>query len=1631
MPDGFITDTDSQTLEDVIALARKKKIGDFDENGELTPSFKSYVEQLVLYATGEDKIWSEPQALLARAAAAWKHAQTRKAGQNKISLRIEEGKSWSEKRMVLDIVTDDKPFLVDSISTALAEHGKPVSFFSNAVVAVSRSATGKREADVTQSAVRESMIHVEMDPPVIDNEVDALHDEIEAVLADVAIAVEDWEPMRARLGACIAQLERSRLPGVKVDEQREAVQFLKWLWDNRFAFLGVRHFNKVGEDDDTQLVIDPEKELGILRAPDRNVLTSTFQPDGKLSPAVASFLASKEPILIAKSSTKSLVHRRVYMDYVAVKNFAPDGTAIGEELFVGLFTAEAYNRPASDIPLIRAKVDAVLENTAFAPGGHNEKALVNILESCPRDELFQVDVETLTETALGILRLYKRPRVKLFLRRDRFDRFISAMLFVPRDRFNSEIRERAGQMLAETFDGRVLSFTPFFGDAALVRVHYIIGITPGAPEGPGMGELTWRVRQICRNWNDGLLETMREAYDGAMPAALYAKYEKAFDAGYRERTAPQGTLNDITALERLADEPLVVRAYRKPGDHDKSVRLKIYKRGAPMSLSNLIPTIENLGLSVLQEAGYQVSPYGAAKGGSWIHDFATEQSGGQPIALDEVKETFEETILAVLEGRTEDDGFNELVLTAGVTWREAWLLRAAAKHHMQAGFAYSLSYIQEALSNHPSIARLLIAAFHARFNPDGPANADDRIKDVEAADGAIEDALNDVASLDEDRIIRRYRTLFAAITRTNYYQRLPDGAVKTYISFKVDSSKVAEIPEPKPYREIFVSGPRVDGVHLRFGPVARGGLRWSDRREDFRTEVLGLVKAQRVKNAVIVPTGSKGGFYPKQLPAGGDRAAIYEEGREAYKVFIRGLLDLTDNIVAGEPKTPPRLVRWDDPDPYLVVAADKGTAAFSDTANAISEEYGFWLGDAFASGGSAGYDHKVMGITARGAWEAVKRHFREIGKDIQAEPFTAAGVGDMSGDVFGNGMLLSEQTKLVAAFDHRDIFIDPNPDLAKSYKERKRLFELPRSSWADYDKKLISKGGGVFSRSAKSIKLTPEICAALDITEKELAPNELIRAILKAPVELFWLGGIGTYFKAETEENWRVGDRANDPVRINAGEIRFAVAGEGANLGFTQLARIDYARNGGRINTDAIDNSAGVDSSDHEVNIKILLSNAIEHGELKREDRNDLLASMTEDVAEHVLRHNYDQTRAITQMEATAPSELDVYARFMTTLEREGRLDRAIEYLPDAERLASMRKQGLGPTRPDLAVLLAYAKMWLFDELTQSEGMDDPLFERELIAYFPDALQQFGRAIVTHQLRREIIATRLSNEIVDTCGVSFVQRAAETSGVDFAVISLAYEAVRRIFNLNEFSAAVDALDNKAPASLQTGLYLEASRLLGEQTFHLLGDTQAKDKLARNGLKAVVEQYEAAVAEFKTALPDILPEDAATALEDRRQAWINDTAPKDLAGEAAAIPALEFAFDIVNLANETGWSNPGVGGVFFAVGRMFNIDAMRNKARAEPPADHFDRIAIRQIIEDLTARQRVLTAHVIAAAGGEPKGAPSKWTEKVVAKWSETAKDAIALYDESTASLDLKGPVSVGKFSLFTRRLDELAADTAR
>jgi glutamate dehydrogenase len=1606
----------------VLALARKEKAGEIDAKGEPSAAFTSYLDQIVRFATGEDRFWEEPRELLDRAVAAWKASAVRKPGAHFISLKTKSGGDWRQNRLVLDIVTDDRPFLVDSVSAALAEAGKPVSFFVNAVVAAERGEKGERKPDSGQ-ARRESMIHAEMDPPLNDGEVESLEAEIRLVLDEVAAAVDGWEAMRARLGHCIAQLERARPEGVARDEQREAVEFLKWLWDNRFAFLGVRRYAYAVADGKVSFEHDPEGDLGILKNKARRVLKSTYSEGGHLSPAVEAFMRSGEPILVAKANAKSLVHRRVYMDYIGVKNYSADGKVIGEDRFVGLFTAEAYNRPASDIPLLRAKVRQVVDSAGFLPGGHNEKAVINILETFPRDEMFQIEVSALRETALGILRLHKRPRPKLFLRRDRFDRFVSALVYVPRDRFNSGIRESFGRMLAEAFNGRVSAYYPWFGEAALVRVHYIIGIDPGAPEGPPVPELTRRLREICRSWEDDLIEALRVANEGATPSDLLEKYRGAFDAAYREDVPAAEALSDISVIENLGGKRLELRVFRRADDPPGAARMKIYCLGGPRRLSALIPTLENLGLSAIQEAGYEIRPNRADM--LWIHEFFAEEKTGREIDVAGVRLALEDAMAAVMQGYAEDDAFNALVVGAGLNWREAWVLRAAARYLLQSGFQFSQSYIAEALNKHGEIARELIAFFHARFNPAGAKDPAARTAEAAAAEAKILKSLDGVSSLDEDRIMRRILNFFSATLRTNYHQRAQDGGPKSYISFKIDSSRVEGLPEPRPYREIFVCGPRVDGVHLRFGPVARGGLRWSDRREDYRTEVLGLVKAQRVKNAVIVPTGSKGGFYPKQLPAG-DRNAIYEEGREAYKVFIRGLLDLTDNIVAGEISPPPNMVLWDDPDPYLVVAADKGTAAFSDTANAISAEYGFWLGDAFASGGSAGYDHKVMGITARGGWEAVKRHFRELGKDIQKEPFTVVGVGDMSGDVFGNGMLLSEQIRLVAAFDHRDIFIDPDPDAATSYAERKRMFDLPRSSWQDYDRKKISKGGGVFSRSAKSIALTPEIRRALKLSADKATPGEIMRAILLADAELMWLGGIGTFVKATAEDNSRVGDKANEAIRVNASELAVNVVGEGANLGLTQAARIEFARRGGRINTDAIDNSAGVDSSDHEVNIKILLSSAIERGDLKAEDRNALLASMTEDVAAHVLRHNYEQTRAISMMEARAPADLDGHARLMEDFEAAGRLDRAVEGLPSKDSVAVLSARGLGLTRPELSVLLAYAKMWFFETLVASTAPDDPMLEAELFNYFPEALHAYSDALVRHRLRREIIATRVANEIVDTCGASFPYRVVELTGAKPAEIALAYEAARQILKLGQYAAAVDALDGTAPASVQIELYNAAADALREQLYRIVSDAHAMALLEKRGLKGLIEQYAGPVREFKSGLAEFLPQDAAAAIMERAAGLKGRGAPEEIAGEAALMPALEYAFDVINISRETGWPIAAAGAVFFAVGRDFDIDTARDHARSAPPSEHFDRLAAERLIEDLTARQTSLATSVIASAGKAPKGKPADWLEPLLARWRAGGDAAFNGYERFVAEIELAKGATVGKLSLLNKKLEDYA-----
>ncbi|MDB5422152.1 MAG: NAD-glutamate dehydrogenase, partial [Brevundimonas sp.] len=1131
---------------------------------------------------------------------------------------------------VVTILQDDRPFLVDSVMGELADAAVSVRALYHPLC-------------TPASGLRQSTIIVVIDPLPPERR-EALVGELAVAMDDVRWAVQDHAAMAALIERSVSHLQAC--PGaVAADVVAENIAFLNWMKADHFVFLGARDYDYPRTDDGGYAAEEPLGQaaagVGVLRDPSRTVLRRTSEP-AILTAQMKRQMDLSEPVTVAKANIRSRVHRRAYMDYVGVKRYGDDGRPSGETRFVGLFTAEAYDRAASDVPLVRRKVANALARAGKTPGSHNEKRLKNILENYPRDELFQITEDELLSISLGILHLYDRPRIKTFTRKDPFDRFVSVLAFIPRERFDAGVRERIAALLAKAWGGRISAWYPQLGDAPLVRIHYILGVTPGAHPTPDPVALEAAVVEAGRSWIDRFETAAREAdIADAQIGVLSAKWAEAFGAGYRDRYDAAEAVADLQEIDRLNDggsgagEPVAVRAFRSLGDSELQFRFKLYHRGGAVPLSDVLPILADMGLKTLEEFNHTIRPVGETE--IHVHEFLLEDPRGSSLVFADIKGPFETAFNAVWNKVTESDGFNRLVLELGIDWRAAALVRTLARYRQQTGLDPSQAVQEEGLREYPDVARALLSLFACKFDPAHGGTAEDREAAAAELMTKITALLQDVKSLDHDRVLRRLALLIGAIKRTNYYQTTAEGQPKPHISIKIASRELDDLPLPKPYREIFVWAPHIEGVHLRFGPVARGGLRWSDRRDDFRTEVLGLVKAQQVKNAVIVPVGSKGGFFPKYLAgivrAGADRDAQQAEAIRASKTFLSGLLDITDNIAAdGAVTHPADVVAWEGDDPYLVVAADKGTATFSDIANGISADYGFWLDDAFASGGSVGYDHKAMGITARGAWEAVKRHFREIGKDIQTEPFTAVGVGDMSGDVFGNGMLLSKATKLVAAFDHRDIFIDPNPDPATSWAERDRLFQLPRSSWQDYDKALISTGGGIFSRQAKSITLTPEIKAVLDITEDSLDPVSLMRAILKAPAELLYLGGIGTYVKAATETDAQVGDKGTDALRIDGSDLRVKVVGEGANLGFTQAGRIAYAAAGGRINTDAIDNSAGVDSSDHEVNIKILTGAAEHKGRLTRKARNTLLRTLTEDVASHVLAHNYDQTLALSLM---------------------------------------------------------------------------------------------------------------------------------------------------------------------------------------------------------------------------------------------------------------------------------------------------------------------------------------------------------------------------------------------------------------
>jgi glutamate dehydrogenase len=1521
---------------------------------------------------------------------------------------------------LLEIVQPDAPFLVDSVMGEVSESGADVKAMFHPIV--------------DEGGGRASMIQVWL-APVGEDRRAGLIERVLAAMADVHAAVGDFPAMLELLTHTIDDLERAapllehRLGPDLVDED---IEFLRWIDAGHFVFLGARVYDYPrtanGGYAAEQPSYDPDRGLGLLRDPERLVLRRSSEPL-VLASTLRWRTEAAAPVIVAKANLRSRVHRRAHMDYVGVRRHGPQGEPVGETRFIGLFTAQAYEEPAREIPLLRRKIDQVMDEAGFAKGSHNAVRLAYILETFPRDELFQVSVEELRDTALDILHLLDRPKVKLFVRRDPYDRFVSILLYAPRERYDERLRERAGQLFAEAFGGHVSACEPSYSDDPLARIHYIIGIPPDCYREPDRPWLEAEAHRIARTWADDFEAAVRaSAEDSPAAGRLLAAYRDAFPAGYCDRFDGAEAMLDAKAIEALGHGgEISVRAYRTTDDSPLQFRFKLYRQGEePAPLARVLPILGDMGLAALVEDGFPVHP--AFPQGEaapvWIHEFVVEDPEGERLTFKERQAPFESTFMAAWSGRIESDGFNRLVLELGVPWREAALVRALSRYRYQSGLDPRPSVQAQALASNPHVARLLLDLFAARLDPEREGGLEARGRDAQHLWSQIEEALRDVESLDHDRVLRRMAALVLAITRTNYYQTDESAAPRAYISFKVASRELVDLPSPKPYREIFVASPSVEGVHLRLGPVARGGLRWSDRRDDFRTEVLGLVKAQQIKNAVIVPVGSKGGFYPKLLPRGGSVEEVRAEAVEAYKTFLEGLLDLTDNIDAqGGVIHPDRTVIHDGEDPYLVVAADKGTATFSDIANGVAQEYGFWLGDAFASGGSAGYDHKRMGITARGAWEGVKRHFREMGLDLQHDPITVIGVGDMSGDVFGNGMLLSTTLKLLAAFDHRHIFLDPDPDPPRTWEERKRLFDLPRSSWDDYDRRLISAGGGVWPRLTKSIELSDEVKALLDVKADALAPAELINAILKSRADLLYLGGIGTYVKSTWETHLDVGDKANDAVRVNGRDLRCKVVGEGANLGLTQAGRIEFALSGGRIDTDAIDNSAGVDTSDHEVNIKILTGIAERAGALAPKDRDPLLASMNGEIAEHVLEHNYDQTLALSLLEAEGPEALDNQARFMARLENIGRLDRALEGLPDAAALIERSKAGKGLTRPELAVLLAYGKLDLFDDIVASAAPDDPWFFKILEDYFPRPLRRFEAEMKRHRLRREIIATVVGNDIVNVCGPTFPGRLRAAAGCDTAALVTAFEAARQTLRLSEAWDRVAKLDGKAPWSGQAALFRELVDLLRGQTYWLARRAGKEPRV-----QTLVSAYRPAVDALKEMVPAVLSPFEQKAAVRRANVWIKAGAPKAVAHSVALMRPLTQAASLSDLAKERAWPLPPTAQVYHKVGGIFGFDRLRAAATAGAAgADPYERLAVRRLIEDMVGEQAGLTGAIMDACGPPPETERPDRAAHAVHAWisdrAETVRSARRTIEEMERA---PGGWSFAKLSIANAALRELA-----
>ena len=1542
---------------------------------DLSANEQTVAEPILADAHPEDLVSIEPQALAAAVKLTAKSLATHSKGKSLVEVTSSTSEN-GDAVTIVSIVNEDMPFLFDSVLGQINDSVDDVRMVVHPVLDVAHAGKSFEVVDKTrpglarEKTLRTSVIMAVLSP-LGDTENKKLLKEIKSTLSQVNDAVRDWHPMQAKMDDLVSVLKEGVTPARKSDVE-EALEFLSWLRDNNFTFLGVREYDYVGGEKRGQLVRADVPALGILSDPAIRVMQRGDQ-QMTTTDEIRAFLNSRDVLIVTKANVRSVVHRRIHMDYIGVKKYDEKGKLSGEIRIVGLFTSAAYTRSVKRVPFIRSKVKNVISRSEYEADSHSGKALLNILESYPRDELFQIDVPTLTRNANAILALSDRPRVRVLSRIDAFDRFVSSIVYVPRDRYSSEVRVSICDALAEAYDGRVSAYYPAFPEGSLARVHVIIGRNAGETPKPTQASLERTVSDIIRTWTDKL----RNEPD--VDHIALARFE--FPGAYRDTVSTRQAVQDIEYMKSLSsDRPIDVDFIADPGSNESKATVRIYNVGAPVPLSERVPVLENMGFRVISELTYQVGVSAAERddpSSIWLHEMQLENASGAAVPMQDNGRLYEEGYLSVQAGDNESDRYNGLILAAGFSPREAKVLRAYGRFLKQAGISFSQEYLANVLIKHNLIARQLLDLFDARFNPDRAAdpNEDSAVtqKHIKAA---LADGLTEVPNIDEDRVIRRFLNLIDATLRTNYYQRDEQGQSRADLAFKFDPHSIDGIPAPKPYREIYVFAPDVEGLHLRFGPVARGGLRWSDRSEDYRTEVLGLVKAQQVKNAVIVPVGSKGAFFPMRLPSGGTRDEIYEAGRSAYITFIASLISLTDNLDGDTVIPPARTVRHDGDDPYLVVAADKGTAAFSDTANGISQGQDFWLDDAFASGGSAGYDHKKMGITARGAWETVKRHFREMDKDIQTEPFTVMGVGDMSGDVFGNGMLLSKQIKLVAAFDHRDIIIDPDPDPASSFKERERLFKLGRSSWQDYDKKKISKGGGIYPRNQKIITLSKAAADAIGFDKLRASPNEILTAILKMDVELMWFGGIGTYIRASHETNADAGDKANDPIRITAKEVGAKVLGEGANLGVTQPARIEFGLLGGRCNSDAIDNSAGVNSSDVEVNIKIALAPSMRDGSLPRPKRNKLLESMTDVVADLVLKNNYEQSLTISRTSRQGAANLAMQARLMESLEDRDLLNREVEDLPSDEVMDERRANNQGLTRSEIGVLLSYAKIVLLDDLVASSLLDDPYLEADLMGYFPPRMQKsFAANISTHRLRREIIGTVLANEIVNKGGPSVISRFEDATGTLPSKIVQAYVVTRDAYDLTTLHNAINALDNKISGDRQLQIYKD----LSDAQRSAMGG-YLKNSTSNLGLGEEVKRLGEARVILEPQLSNMVPEYLQNWVKERHAAFKQDGLSDAIAKRLAVLPITTMTPDILTIADRTNNEIDSAAWASFAVTSTFKIGRLEHLAQKLDTDDYFDGLAQTRALDTINNARNAITTAALSGKKGEPEAAVSAWVE---------------------------------------------------